>query len=175
MPIVSVLRQCICRKVTCCKCDIESHNNIYLTDNHLRIMPGGVPHWVMGTSNAMCVGRHFYSASAIRSSVIAIIHTFLLNGAVTNQNYQESRTLLYQLLVFWSLRLDKTDVDGVFNLYKQRSTSNLATSQEHISRTCPLKRDFLISYTSEYLSSSPLRLTTAFILTANLHPPLSKR
>lgn len=81
-------------------------------------MPGGVPHWVMGTSNAVCVGRHFYSTSTIRSSVIAIVHTFLLSGSVTNENYQETRTLLYQMLVFWSIRLDKTDVDGEFDLLK---------------------------------------------------------
>lgn len=79
-------------------------------------MPGGIPHWVLGTSNAMCVGRHFYGTSTIRSTVIAIVHTFLLSGAVTNENSEETRTLLYQLLVFWSMRLDKTDVDGEFNL-----------------------------------------------------------
>jgi len=78
-------------------------------------MPAGVPHWVLGTSNSICVGRHFYGASTIRSSVITIAHTFLLGGSVTNEDYQETRTLLYQLLVFWSMRLDKTDVDGRFN------------------------------------------------------------
>lgn len=76
-------------------------------------MPGGVPHWVLGTSNAICVGRHFYSSSTIRSSVIAAAQSFLLGGALTNEDLVETRTLLYQLLVFWSLRLDKTDVDGL--------------------------------------------------------------
>jgi hypothetical protein len=80
-------------------------------------MPGGVPHWVLGTSNAICVGRHFYSTSTIRSSVIGIVHTFLLNGAVTNEDNLETRTLLYQLMVFWSERIDKTDVDGMFDHY----------------------------------------------------------
>lgn len=75
-------------------------------------MPGGVPHWVLGTSNSICVGRHFYPASSIRSSVIAVVHTFLLAKAVTNEDLLETRTLLYQLMVFWSMRLDKTDVDG---------------------------------------------------------------
>jgi hypothetical protein len=46
------------------------------------------------------------------SSVIAIVHTFLLDGAVTNENLLETRTLLYQMMVFWSMRLDKRDVDG---------------------------------------------------------------
>jgi hypothetical protein len=75
-------------------------------------MPGGVPHWVLGTSNSLCVGRHFYPKSAIRSSVIAIAQTFALGGALTNDDNIEARTLLYQLLVFWSMRLDKVDVDG---------------------------------------------------------------
>ena len=77
-------------------------------------MPGGVPHWVLSTSNAICIGRHFYSKSTIRSSVIANVHTFLFGLTVTNQELAETRTLLYQLLVFWSMRLDVTDVDGVF-------------------------------------------------------------
>lgn len=79
-------------------------------------MPGGTPHWVLGTSNAICAGRHFYSASTIRVSVNAIVHTTLLGGAATNEDHIETRTLLYQLLVFWSTRLDTTDVDGEFNL-----------------------------------------------------------
>src|ERR1700679_2125942 len=77
-------------------------------------MPPATPHWVLGTSNAICVGRHFYNSSSIRSSVVGIVHTFLLDGAVTNANHVTTRTVLYQLMVFWSTRLDKTDVDGGF-------------------------------------------------------------
>jgi hypothetical protein len=79
-------------------------------------MPPGTPHCVLGTSNSICVGRFFYGTSTIRLSIVTIVHTFLLGGAVTNEDYLETRTLLYQLLVFWSTRLDKTDVDGIFNL-----------------------------------------------------------
>jgi hypothetical protein len=77
-------------------------------------MTGGVPHWVLGTSNSICVGRHFYNSSSIRSSVVGLVHTFLLDGAITNATLMETRTLLYQLMVFWSMRLDQTDVDGGF-------------------------------------------------------------
>jgi hypothetical protein len=77
-------------------------------------MPGGVLHCVLGTSNSICVGRHFYATSAIRSTVISIVHTFLRNETVTNETYPKTRTLLYQLLVFWSMRLEITDVDGGF-------------------------------------------------------------
>ena len=76
------------------------------------IMPGGVPHWVLGTSEALCVGRHFYGASTIRSSVVSIVQTFILGGTVTNDDNLQTRTLLYQMLVFWSMRIDLTDVDG---------------------------------------------------------------
>ena len=79
-------------------------------------MPPGVLHWVMGTSNLICTGRHFYAASTIQLSVITIIHTFLMDGAVTNENHQETRMLLNQLLVFWSMRIDQRDVDGRINL-----------------------------------------------------------
>lgn len=89
-------------------------------------MPGGVPHWVLGTSNSICVGRHFYSGSMVRSSVIALLHTFLLGGAASNEDHQETRTLLYQMLVFWSMRIDKTDVDGGFIVEKLKQRTNVS-------------------------------------------------
>ena len=63
-------------------------------------MPGGLPHWVLGTSNAICIGRHFYSKANIQSSVVANVYTFLFRGLLTNQELAETWTLLYQLLVF---------------------------------------------------------------------------
>src|SRR5271156_2643268 len=79
-------------------------------------MPPGVPHWVLSTSNAICVGRHFYGASTIRLSIIGIVHVFFLEGFITNEDHLQTRTLLYQLLVFWSMQIDNTDVDGKFNV-----------------------------------------------------------
>jgi hypothetical protein len=77
-------------------------------------MPPGVPHWVLSTSNAICVGRHFYATSTIRLSILGVAHAFLLSGALTNEDHLETRSLLYQLLVFWSMRIDQGDVDGKF-------------------------------------------------------------
>jgi hypothetical protein len=77
-------------------------------------MPPGVPHWVLGTSNAVCVGRFFYSTSTIRSSIISLVHTSLLGTVVTNDFHVETRTLLYQLIIFWSIRKDVADVDSGF-------------------------------------------------------------
>jgi hypothetical protein len=91
-----------------------------------QVMPGDIPHWVLGTLNAICVSRHFYSASTIRSTVISIIHTFLLGGAVTNEDRLQTRTLLYQMLVFWSMQMDKTDVDGGIKVQLPQFISNLA-------------------------------------------------
>jgi hypothetical protein len=76
---------------------------------------------VLTTSNAICVGRHFYASSTIRFSIVGIVHGFFLGGAVTNEDHVETRTLLYQLLVFWSMRIDKTDVDGNFYVHKTQS------------------------------------------------------
>lgn len=99
-------------------------------------MPGGVPHWVLGTSNALCAGRHFYCESSIRSSVVAIAQTFALGGALTNDDNTHSRTLLYQLIVFWTMRTDKTDVDGGFILHILLSSYNWhlfrSTSARHV-------------------------------------------
>ena len=72
----------------------------------------GVPHWVLSTLNAIYVGRHFYSKSGIQSKVIADAQIFLLGTKLTNRDLPETWMLLYQLLVFWSLQIDKTDVDS---------------------------------------------------------------
>jgi hypothetical protein len=75
-------------------------------------MRPGTLHWVLGTANAICAGRHFYASSTIRQSVISLIHTSLLAGALTNESKSETRTLLYQMMHFWSMRINKSDVDG---------------------------------------------------------------
>lgn len=75
-------------------------------------MRPGTLHWVLSTSNAICVGRHFYATSTIMVSVIALIHTSLLGGVLTNADHLETRTLLYQMMRVWSTRVDKRDIDG---------------------------------------------------------------
>jgi hypothetical protein len=89
-------------------------------------MPPCVPHFVLGTSNAICVGRHFYSTSTIRSSIIGIVHNFVLAEAFTNAGHLKTRTLLYQLMGFWSRRIDLTDVDGRSYLLNASIQSNFA-------------------------------------------------
>ena len=109
-PIVFALKESICRRVTCCESNKECLE--CAANNYPSVMPGCVPHWVLGTSNAICVGRHFYSSASICSSVIGVVHTFLLNHVITNADHVKTRTLLFQLMVFWSMKLDKNDVDG---------------------------------------------------------------
>lgn len=102
------------------------------SDKIYSIMPPGVPHWVLGTSNSLCAGRHFYAESTIKSSAITIVQSFILGTALTNDQNIEARTLLFQLLVFWSLRLNKVDVDGVCFFYAQWSIL-----MEHRRRSTP--------------------------------------
>jgi hypothetical protein len=83
-------------------------------------MPPGVPHWVLTTSNAICVGRHFYGSSTVSLSILAIIRCFFLGASFTNEDALQTRTLLYQLLVFWCRRMDKTDVDGKSDINKDK-------------------------------------------------------
>ena len=45
-------------------------------------------------------------------SVIALVHTSLLGGVITNEKHPETRTLLYQMMHLWSMRVNKRDVDG---------------------------------------------------------------
>ena len=68
---------------------------------------------MLSTSNAICIGRHFYAASTIRSSIVVVAHAFLLSASLTNEDHIEMWTLLYQLMVFWSKRIDHNDVDGI--------------------------------------------------------------
>ena len=75
-------------------------------------MRPGTLHWVLGTANAICTGRHFYASSTIMPSIISLLHTSLLAGALTNESKPELCTLFYQMMHFWSMRVDKRDVDG---------------------------------------------------------------
>ena len=72
----------------------------------------GTLHWVLGTANTICAGQHFYTSSTIRHSVILLVHTSLLAGALTNNNKSEAQTLLYQMMHFWSMCINKRDVDS---------------------------------------------------------------
>jgi hypothetical protein len=75
-------------------------------------MRPGTLHWVLGTANTICTGRHFYASSTITLSIISLIHTSLLGGALTNESKPDLHTLLFQMMHFWSLRIGKRDVDG---------------------------------------------------------------
>lgn len=80
-------------------------------------MRPGTLHWVLGTANAICAGRHFYASSTIMPTIISLIHTSLLGGALTNESKSETRTLLYQMMHFWSMRINQRDVDGKCESY----------------------------------------------------------
>ena len=84
----------------------------YGANRLFRIMRPGTLHWVLGAANAICTGRHFYASSTIRLSIISLIHSSLLAGALTNESKSETQTLLYQMMHFWSMRIAKRDIDG---------------------------------------------------------------
>jgi hypothetical protein len=80
-------------------------------------MRPGTLHWVLGTANTICAGRHFYASSTIMPSIISHVHTSLLAGRLSNENKSETQTLLYQMMHFWSMRINKRDVDGELEQY----------------------------------------------------------
>ena len=75
-------------------------------------MRPGTLHWVLSISNTICVGQYFYASSTIMHSIIALVHTSLLGGAITNEKHLETKTLLYQMMHLWCMRVNKRDVDG---------------------------------------------------------------
>ena len=55
------------------------------------------------------------------------MHSFLMAGSLTNQDLPHTWTLLSQLMVFWSMQIEKADVDGGRDVEMVYSFSNLAT------------------------------------------------
>lgn len=135
-------------------------------------MPPGVLHWVMGTSNAICIGRHFYSASTIRSSIFGIVNTFVLGGSLTNESHVNTRTLLYQLIVFWSMRIDQTDIDGKFYFYNHQSSFYLIYIYSRCSYPCPVIRGRIFRHHLPWHFHSPLTcFRRPFLLQSSANPP----
>lgn len=60
------------------------------------------PHFVLGTSPTIVLGRHFYSASTIRRSAFGVLHTFIMGLVITNTSHEDgTKSLLRQIMAFW--------------------------------------------------------------------------
>jgi putative flippase GtrA len=64
-------------------------------------MRPGTPHFVLGTDNTIIYGRHFYCASTVASTCASIMHTFILNPVITNQEHIVTRRYLGRMMAFW--------------------------------------------------------------------------
>jgi hypothetical protein len=64
-------------------------------------MRPNTPHYVLGVENTITFGRHFYATSTISDTCYGILHTFMLNSVVTNQQHDQTRTFLRRLMGMW--------------------------------------------------------------------------
>jgi hypothetical protein len=80
-------------------------------------MRPNTPHYVLGIEDTIVHGRHFYASSTISDTCFAIVHTFVINDEITNQNHDHTRTHIRRLLTMWiSHYMQDNDDDGEFPL-----------------------------------------------------------
>jgi hypothetical protein len=74
-------------------------------------------HYVITAENAVVLGRHFYSSSAIQRTVLGVVHTFMLRHAVTNDSHDETRTMLRRMFYMWSNSMFAAEASGGWASY----------------------------------------------------------
>jgi hypothetical protein len=87
-------------------------------------------HYVLGVDNAIVLGRHFYSTSAIFDSCLGIIHSSILGMLITNQEHEWTRTFLRRLMAMWLDHFkEKSDFSERLNVdqYQLANASILAS------------------------------------------------
>jgi hypothetical protein len=58
-------------------------------------------HYVVTVDHSITRGAHFYAASTITQSCMAITHILMCNALITNIDHPKARSLLRRLLVMW--------------------------------------------------------------------------
>ena len=139
-------------------------------------MQPGTLHWVLGTANTICAGQHFYASSTIRHSVISLIHTLLLASALTNESKSETQTLLYQMMHFWSMHINKRDVNSKLGWYcKHVLWCIFNPVQALISPTYPLPLNPLMLFILASSSPSPMHSIPCSMISQRLCRPQMMR
>jgi hypothetical protein len=63
-------------------------------------MRPNTPHSVFTTEHSIAVGGHFFSFASIRETVFGLVHTFCVDGLVTNTEHPKTRVLLFRMLQY---------------------------------------------------------------------------
>jgi hypothetical protein len=87
----------------CCSALVSIDVLRYFQHSHTlyRFQQPGKPHYVLGVEPAITSGRHFYARSTIALTCYTIIHTFMLNRQVTNQQHDSTRPFLRRMMSMW--------------------------------------------------------------------------
>lgn len=62
-------------------------------------------HYVLGVEESVVFGRHYYSIDCIRRACWGIVHTFVLNVAVTNTEHNDTKPLVHRVMAYWYRQL----------------------------------------------------------------------
>jgi hypothetical protein len=73
---------------------------IMLTPVLSRFMKASTPHFVYGIEPCIMHGGHFYMMDLMQETVQSLLHSFVLNGFITNNTHYSSRSLLRRMLMF---------------------------------------------------------------------------
>ena len=81
----------------------------FLTVEILSNMMPGTCHYVITLQHAITWGHHFIAAATISWTVIGIVHTFILDLGLTNALHNNTRTLIWQIMIMWIDALDSDE------------------------------------------------------------------
>jgi hypothetical protein len=78
-----------------------------LTTLFVRYMRPNTLHYVVTIESSIVYGRHFYSASTVQSSILGIVHTFIMSNGITNVLHDQLHTMLRRMMAMWYENYDQ--------------------------------------------------------------------
>jgi hypothetical protein len=60
-------------------------------------------HYVLTIEDSIMFGHHFFSCASSQPTAFGMIHTFVMNYAITNTLHDDLVTMLHQIMVMWHL------------------------------------------------------------------------
>jgi len=63
-------------------------------------------HYVLTLEDSITMGQHLYLSASLLGTAFGIVHTFVMNDAVTNTLHNELYTMLRWIMAMWHLNYD---------------------------------------------------------------------
>lgn len=89
-----------------------------------RYMRPNTHHYVLTVDDAVTFGRHLYTSSTAQATSFGIIHSFILNYAVTNKLHDELFTMLRRMMTMWHIRYEQ---DSALDVASEPHVPNITT------------------------------------------------